>query len=96
MASFAHTVHPSQRYPMARPHVAAAPGFQHVLFDLLVGVATLISGSVRDTFRRWSAARRQAAQDRLFWELALTDHRVMADLNAIRDYAESRGTGYAS
>ena len=95
MASFAHTAHPSQRYPMARTHVAT-PGFQHVLFDLLVGVATLLSGSVRDTFRRWSAARRQAAQDRMFWELALTDHRVMADLHAIKDYAASRGTAYAN
>ena len=95
MASFAHTAHSSQRYPMARAHVAT-PGFQHVLFDLLVGVATLLSGSVKDTFRRWSAARRQAAQDRMFWELALADHRVMADLHAIKDYAESRGPDCAN
>ncbi|HXD40387.1 MAG TPA: hypothetical protein VN649_07475 [Ramlibacter sp.] len=90
MASFAHTAHPSRHYPAARAHVAA-PGFQHVLFDLLVGVATLVSNSVRDTYRGWAAARRQAAQDRMFWELAMTDHRVMAELNAIQDYAQARG-----
>jgi hypothetical protein len=93
MASFAHTAHPSQHYSMTRVHVAA-PGFQQFLFELVAGVAALLSGSVRDTFRRWSAARRQAVQDRMFWELAMTDHRVMADLQAIKDYAESRGTGY--
>jgi len=94
MASFAHA-HPSQQYIMVRKELAVQ-GFQHVEFtiDLLTRFAKRIAASVRPTLQRWAAAHRQAVQDRMFWELALTDHRVMAELHAIKDYAESRGTGY--
>lgn len=36
---------------------------------------------VRDGLKAWSASRKQAAEDRKLWALALTDARVMADLS---------------
>jgi len=36
---------------------------------------------LRTGLKRWSAARKQAAQDRELWNLALTDSRVMADIS---------------
>lgn len=56
----------------------------------LVGFAALalfatparrLGGSLRTGLRSWSAARRQAEEDRKLWDLALTDARVMADLS---------------
>jgi hypothetical protein len=40
--------------------------------------------------RRWSAARRQAAQDRELWQLALADSRVMADISRVMNADASR------
>jgi hypothetical protein len=57
-------------------------------YELLAGVAKAIAASVRRTLQRWAKAHRQAVQDRMFWELALTDPRVMAELRAINDHAE--------
>ncbi|HMA07407.1 MAG TPA: hypothetical protein VKP68_06095, partial [Ramlibacter sp.] len=39
------------------------------------------AAALRTGFKRWTAARRQAAQDRELWNLALTDSRVMADIS---------------
>jgi len=36
---------------------------------------------LRAGLQRWSLARRQAAQDRELWNLALSDSRVMADIS---------------
>jgi len=47
--------------------------------------------AMRAAAQRWSAARKQAAEDRQLWNLALTDARVMADISramsadAVRD-----------
>jgi hypothetical protein len=56
--------------------------------ELFAGVVKAIAASVRRTLQRWAKAHRQAVQDRMFWELALTDPRVMAELRAINDHAE--------
>jgi hypothetical protein len=47
---------------------------------LLASPAKRAAVGLRTGFRRWTAARRQAAQDRELWQLAQTDSRVMADL----------------
>ena len=39
------------------------------------------TAALRVGFKRWAIARRQAAQDRELWNLALTDSRVMADIS---------------
>jgi hypothetical protein len=57
-------------------------------YELLARFATGIASSVRRTFQGWAKAHRQAVQDRMFWELAMTDPRVMAELHAIVDHAE--------
>jgi hypothetical protein len=48
---------------------------------LLAVPAKRTTAALRIGFRRWAAARRQAAQDRELWNLALTDSRVMADIS---------------
>lgn len=40
-------------------------------------------------FRRWNAARRQAAEDRAMWQIAQSDPRVMQDLNCAMTRAEA-------
>jgi|SRR5215208_428263 len=93
MASFAHVEHPSQHYVMVRTELAAQT-YQHMSFtiELLTRLARRIVASVAHTIRRRAAAHRQAVQDRMFWELAMTDPRVMAELRAINDYAELNRT----
>src|SRR6266568_3258417 len=95
MAGIATIANPSLQYLMVRAEFAQQ-SFEQVEFtiELLTRLAKSIVAAVKPTFKRWAAARRQAVQDRMFWELALTDQRLMAELNAIKDYAESRGTGY--
>lgn len=41
----------------------------------------LIGNPLRAAVGRWAAARKQRAEDRKLWDLALTDARVMADLS---------------
>jgi hypothetical protein len=48
---------------------------------LLAAPAQRAVKGVRSTWRRSAASRRQAAQDRELWALALTDARVMAELS---------------
>lgn len=90
MASFAHAAHPSQHYLMVRAEVAAQ-GFDHMEFtiDLVARFARRVAASVKSTVQRWAAAHQQAVHDRMLWELALTDPRMMAELRAIIDRAES-------
>ena len=40
-------------------------------------------------FKHWTAARRQAAEDRALWQLAQTDPRVMSDLTCAMSRAAS-------
>ena len=37
--------------------------------------------ALRASLRRWAIARKQTAEDNEFWKLALTDHRLMADIS---------------
>lgn len=94
MASFAQAQHPSQHYLAVRAELAAQT-YQHTTFtiELLGRFARSMAGAVKLAFQRWAAAHRQAAQDRMFWELALTDPRVMAELRAIQDHEERGGAG---
>ncbi len=48
---------------------------------LLASPAKRAASGLRTGYKRWSAARKQAAQDRELWNLALTDSRVMADIS---------------
>lgn len=48
---------------------------------LLARPARRAAAAMRIGLQRWSVARRQAAQDRELWNLALTDSRVMADIS---------------
>jgi hypothetical protein len=48
---------------------------------LLARPAKRAAAGMRIGLQRWSVARRQAAQDRELWNLALTDSRVMADIS---------------
>jgi hypothetical protein len=48
---------------------------------LLASPAKRTAAALRVGLKRWAVARRQAAQDRELWNLALTDSRVMADIS---------------
>jgi hypothetical protein len=48
---------------------------------LFAAPARRAAAGVRTAIQRWAAARRQAAQDEKFWDVALTDARVMADIS---------------
>jgi hypothetical protein len=48
---------------------------------LMANPARRATASLRIGYKRWAVARRQAAQDRELWNLALTDSRVMADIS---------------
>lgn len=56
---------------------------------LLATPAKGMAASLRTGFQRWTAARRQAAEDRALWQLAQTDSRVMADLQCAMTRAEA-------
>lgn len=90
MSSLAHTQRLSH-YDVRERAERAEVGYQHLSFtiELLARVAKRIALAVQ----RWTAAHHQRVQDRLFWELALTDSRVMSELQAIRDHAEPQRTG---
>lgn len=40
---------------------------------------------LRNALARWQAARRQAADDRILWQAAMADARVMADIRVAMD-----------
>ena len=48
---------------------------------LLASPARRLVAATRSQFRAGAARRRQAAEDRKFWDVAVTDARVMADLS---------------
>jgi len=94
MASLAHTGNPSLQYLMVRAELAQQ-SFQYTEFviEMLTRLGQRVAALVGSTVHRMAAAHRQAVQDRMFWELALTDHRLMAELHAIQDYSESGQVG---
>jgi hypothetical protein len=93
MASFAYAEHPSQHFiSMARAQLAAQ-SVQRISFTIepLAQFAKRIAALAGPAIERWAAARHRAAEDRVYWQLALTDPRLMAELRAIQDHAESDG-----
>jgi hypothetical protein len=84
MAGLAHA-HPSQHHLAMRAEVAAR-SYQDT--SLTIELFARLGQRIVGLIRRWATAHRQAVQDRLFWELALGDPRVMDDLRAMRDRAE--------
>jgi hypothetical protein len=52
---------------------------------LLASPARQTAAAIRTGLKKWAGARRQAAQDRELWNLALTDSRVMADISRAMD-----------
>lgn len=48
---------------------------------LLAAPARQAATALAQALRRWRGARRQAAEDRKLWDLALQDARVMADIS---------------
>ena len=48
------------------------------------------AATLRVGLRRWNAARKQAAEDDQFWQLALTDARVMADISRAMSASATR------
>jgi hypothetical protein len=85
MASLAH---PSQQYIEVR-HDIAVQGHQHMEFtlEMLARLGRWVTALVGPTLKRWAVAHQQRVQDRLFWELALRDPRVMSELRAMKDRA---------
>ena len=51
---------------------------------LLAAPARGLALGLRDGLARWKAARRAADQERRLWQIAVTDHRVMADIRCAR------------
>lgn len=74
---------------MAAWVVTWAVGF--AALALFAAPARRAAAALRDGLKAWNAERKQAAEDRKLWDIALTDARVMADLSramsrdAIRD-----------
>jgi len=52
---------------------------------LFAAPARRATASLRGAFARWQAARRQAAADRVLWDVAMTDARTMADIRQAMD-----------
>ena len=57
---------------------------------MLATPARHAAAALRVGFRRWTAARKQAAEDDQLWKLALTDARVMADISRAMNADASR------
>ena len=87
MASIAHVAHPSQQLPIGRADVAWQR-VEHIVFTF-----GRFAASVKRAAKRLVAAHRQSVEDRMFWELALTDHRLMSEIRAIEAHAEVQGAG---
>jgi hypothetical protein len=48
---------------------------------LLAAPARRAAAALRTGLKAWAASRRQAARDEVFWNVALTDARVMAEIS---------------
>ena len=57
---------------------------------LLAAPAKRAAAALRVGLKRWAEARKRAAEDEQLWQLALTDARVMADLNRAMSAAAER------
>lgn len=84
MTTFVHIDYPTQHPGVARAErtyeALSAAGHG----NLLVGLLALIGSPVvrlGRSLQAWRAARREARSDALYWEAALGDARVMADIS---------------
>ncbi len=59
---------------------------------LLAGPAHRAAISLRSGYAGFKASRKQAAEDQKFWDIALTDARVMADISRAMAASASRDT----
>ena len=77
--------------PRSRPHVGRVTAVGALLSLLsLVGSVVVAAGNyMESTFVAWAQARRQREADRKLWALALSDSRLMADLVALQQHADS-------
>lgn len=57
------------------------------LLALMVAPARRSAARLSATIRGWSAARRQRAQDEAYWNAALADARIMADISRAMSHA---------
>lgn len=98
MARFAPLPYPGKIVPVT-PRAARSGTFAQatavgaVLF-ILAAIGALVfrlAAGLRQGLRTWAEQRRQRAEDRKLWDLALSDSRVMADLVALSQH-EARGT----
>jgi hypothetical protein len=81
MTSFAYTHHPLQHPGVVRAERGIG------------GVATLAhraAAALDRGLRGWLAARRQAAEDAQYWEAALNDARIMADISRAMSASAAR------
>jgi hypothetical protein len=84
MTSFAH-VH----YPLQHPGVVRAERAVGA-FDGLAAAAHRAVLAVANIFRAWADARRRAAEDAQYWQAALNDARIMADISRAMSAAATR------
>ena len=61
---------------------------------LLAAPARQAAVAVGQALRQWRASRRQAAEDRKLWDLALKDARVMADISRAMSQSALRDVRY--
>lgn len=86
MTSFVHVDHPSQHAGVVRAERAvqwfAGRGNLVIHFLALAGAPALAAAAA---IGRWREARRVAQQDAAYWNAALCDARVMADISRAMD-----------
>ena len=61
---------------------------------LFAAPARTAGAALREGLRAWVAERREAAEDRKLWDIALQDARVMADLSRAMSREALRGSRY--
>lgn len=61
---------------------------------LFAAPALRVAGRLRAGLSAWRESRRRAEADRVLWEVALTDARVMADLSRAMSQAAQRDARY--
>lgn len=91
MASIVHTNYPAglRRAEHARtPFSGTAVGALILVLRAMDSVRLAATARLREALHAWAQRRREREEDRQLWELALSDHRVMADLVALRQHAD--------
>jgi hypothetical protein len=98
MARFAPLPYPGRTAPVATRSPrngtfaqATAVGAVLLILAAIGSLVFRLAHRVQQGLRAWAEQRRQRAEDRKLWDLALSDPRVMADLVALSQH-ETRGT----